>query len=244
MTPITGTIITHNEEAHIAAAILSLACCDEVLVVDSESTDRTCEIARKCGARVIVRRWEGYSAQKNFAAAEAKYDWILSLDADERVSVELSGEIIAWRDVPAASSAASMPRRVFYLGLWIRHSGWYPDRKIRLYDRRHARWEGAYVHERLAVDGTIQLFNGALLHFPFRSWKDQMERADRYTRLAAESARSQNDRGSWIRLIASPAISFVRAYIFRAGFLDGWRGAAISYAAARYVFLRELRILR
>src|SRR5688500_12033785 len=132
---LTGIIITHNEENRIAGAVLSLCCCDEVLVVDSNSTDRTREIAAGCGARVIVHAWEGYSAQKNFAAAEATHDWILSLDADERVTIELANDILRWKKSPEGAGA-SMPRRAFYLGKWIAHSGWYPDRKLRLYDRR------------------------------------------------------------------------------------------------------------
>src|SRR5262249_29446528 len=135
MPGITGTIITFNEESRIAEAIASLACCDEVVVVDSDSTDRTREIAEQAGARGIRRNWKGYSDQKNFAAEQAQHDWILSVDADERVSIELADEIVKWKKsgtaVPSAA-AFSMPRLVFYLGRWIKHSGWYPDRKIRL----------------------------------------------------------------------------------------------------------------
>ena len=132
---ITATIITRDEENHIAAAIASLSCCDEVLVVDSGSTDDTRRIAESCGSRVLVREWDGYSNQKNFAASQARHDWILSLDADERLSAELANEITQWKRSPRGA-AASMPRRTSYFDAWIRHSGWYPDRKIRLYDRR------------------------------------------------------------------------------------------------------------
>lgn len=240
---ITGTIISRNEEDRIAGAIASLSCCDEVVVVDSGSTDRTREIAAQCGARVLVRDWNGYSNQKNFAASEARHDWILSLDADERLSVELANQIAVWKQ-SANGTAGSMPRRAFYFGSWIRHSGWYPDRKIRLYDRRRGRWQGDFVHEALKIDGPVVAFTGDLLHFPYRDWRDHIRRIDHYTQLAADAARSAGKRGNVFRLFLGPPLSFIQTFVIRAGFLDGWRGAAIAIAAARYVFLRELRILR
>jgi glycosyltransferase involved in cell wall biosynthesis len=244
MPGITATIITFNEEDHIAEAVASLACCDEVLVVDSGSTDRTREIASGLGARVFTRPWEGYSKQKNFAAEQAGNDWILSIDADERLSIELADGIAQWKKTEAHVSAAlSMPRRAFYLGRWINHSGWYPDRKIRLYDRRRCRWEGI-VHERMRVEGTVEYLRGDLLHFPFRTWNEQLAKLDRYTELAADAARSTASGASFLKLVLGPPAAFVRAFIFHGGFLDGWRGLAIAYMGARYVFLREFRILR
>ena len=254
MPPVTATIITFNEEDRIAGAIASLSCCDEILVVDSGSTDRTCQIAANRGARVITRAWDGYSKQKNFAAEQAKNDWILSMDADERLSIELADAIVrefggarvrqgeASR-VDARMAAYSMPRRAFYLGRWIRHSGWYPDRKIRLYDRRRCRWEGDFVHEGLKVDGAAQPLRGDLLHFPYRSWSDHVARIKKYTELAAAGARSSGQRGSVLKLILAPPLTFIRSFLLHAGFLDGWRGAAIAYMGARYVFMREFRIL-
>jgi len=249
MPGITATIITFNEAGRIAEAIASLSCCDEVIVVDSGSTDRTRDIARDMGARVIERTWPGYSNQKNFAAEQAANDWILSIDADERLSIELANEIVRWRRSSAGNSTASvrawsMPRRVFYLGGWIGHSGWYPDRKIRLYDRRYCKWIGDFVHERVEVSGLAARFTGDLLHFPYRSWMDHSRRIDRYTRLAVDSARSAGRRGSVLKLVFAPPLTFLKAFIFRAGFLDGWRGLAIAYMGARYVFQKEFRILR
>jgi len=244
MTPISAVIITFNEAGRVAGAIASLSCCDEVLVVDSGSTDRTCDIARECGARVIVRPWEGYARQKNFAATAAAHDWILSIDADERLSIELANEIAAWKQRPPQAAAASMPRRVFYFGRWISHSGWYPDRKIRLYNRNAGTWVGDFVHETLEVKGSVVTLSGDLLHFPYRTWEDQIRRADRYTRLAADQAKRSGRRGNPFRLILGPPLSFLHTFIVRGGFLDGWRGAAIAWAGARYVLLREFRILR
>ena len=245
MRKITATIITFNEEARIGEAIASLSCCDEVIVVDSGSTDQTCAIARAKGARIINRPWEGYSSQKNFAAAQAANDWIFSIDADERVSIELSTEITAWKQSgPASRVAYSMPRRAFYLGRWINHSGWYPDRKLRLYDRSHCRWKGDFVHESLEVHGSSGKFNGDLLHFPYRDWADHESRIERYTELAAKGAQSKGRRSNLLKLTLAPPLTFLKSFVLQAGFLDGWRGAAIAYMGARYVFKREFRILR
>ncbi len=244
MPPVTATIITYNEEDRIVECLASLSCCDKVIVVDSGSADNTRELAMAQGAHVIERPWEGYSKQKNFAAAEAQNDWILSIDADERLSIELANEIVAWKAKNHSAAAFSMPRRVFYLGRWIKHSGWYPDRKVRLYNRRFCRWEGDFVHESLKVDGTIGPFKSDLLHFPYRDWNDHLARIARYTDLAAKNAQSRGRRGSVIRLVTAPVLSFIKTFFLRAGFLDGWRGLAIAYMGARYVFQKEFRILR
>jgi glycosyltransferase involved in cell wall biosynthesis len=243
MPAITATIITLNEEDRIVECLAGLSCCDEVIVVDSGSRDRTRELAKAKGARVIERPWEGYSRQKNFAADQAQNDWILSIDADERLSIELANEIIAWKNTDSSPRAFSMPRRVFYLGRWIKHSGWYPDRKIRLYDRRFCKWEGDFVHESMKLEGTVGRFRGDLFHFPYRDWNDHVARLRRYTELASKAARSANRRGSIGRLLFSPPVSFIKSFFFQAGFLDGWRGLVIAYMAARYVFEKEFRIL-
>ena len=188
--------------------------------------------------------WEGYAAQKNFANAQASHDWILSIDADERLSIELADQIVQWKKpLPEGERAYSMPRRVFYLGAWISHSGWYPDRKIRLYDRRFCRWQGDFVHESLSVNGEIGIFKGDILHFPYRDWNDHLDRIARYTDLAARAARSNGRRGNIGKLVLAPPLTFIKSFVLQAGFLDGWRGLAIAYMGARYVFQKEFRIL-
>src|SRR5437763_3038332 len=194
MPPITATIITFNEEDRIVECLASLSCCDEVIVVDSGSTDRTRDLAKAKGARVVERPWEGYSKQKNFAAEQARNDWVLSIDADERLSIELADEIVKWKKGDSSARAFSMPRRVFYLGRWIKHSGWYPDRKVRLYDRRVCRWEGDFVHEWLKVDGAVSAFKGDLIHFSYRDWNDHAARIALYSELAARASRSSERR--------------------------------------------------
>jgi glycosyltransferase involved in cell wall biosynthesis len=239
---ITATVITFNEEANIARALESLAWADEIIVVDSESHDRTVEIARRFTDRVIVRVWPGYSAQKNFAAAEASHDWIFSLDADEQVSDELRREIESLKQAAEPEVAAcEMPRRTFYLGRWIRHSGWYPDWKRRLYDRRRGRWVGDYVHEGIEVDGPVARLRGDLLHFTVEDASQHHLRIDRYTTLAAEQAHAQGKRASLASIILSPPLTFIRSYVFKLGFLDGAQGYAIARFAAHYAFLKNLK---
>src|SRR5215813_6272031 len=162
---ISATIITYNEERNIARAVESLRCADEILVVDSGSSDRTVEIAEKLGARVIDSPWPGYAKQKNFAGERASHDWILSIDADESLSEALEAEIWRLKKNGTEYDAYTMPRLAQYLGRWIRHSGWYPDRKIRLYDRRKATWVGDYVHESVKVEGRLGHLDSNLLHF-------------------------------------------------------------------------------
>jgi glycosyltransferase involved in cell wall biosynthesis len=244
--PISATIITLNEEERIARTIAALDFCDEIVVVDARSTDRTVERAAGPRVRVLSRDWTGYADQKNYAARSATHDWILNVDADERPGPELRAEILAWKreGLSGGVTACSMPRLTEYLGGWIRHSGWYPDRKVRLYDRRGARWQGDLVHETVVTEGRVRAFRGDLLHFPFRSLEDHHQRIDRYTVLAARAAEKAGRRFSRTRVLLGPPAFFLRSFLLRTGFLDGWRGLRIAYMGARYVYLREVRISR
>src|SRR6202050_4198555 len=159
---ITATIITLNEERNVARAIESLRCCDEILIVDSGSTDRTMELAEKLGVRVLEAGWLGYAAQKNWAAEHAGNEWILSLDADEALSEALEAEIWNLKKSGPDCDAYTMPRLARYLGRWIYHSGWYPDRKVRLYHRDKASWQGEYVHESVQLSRDISGTTGQL----------------------------------------------------------------------------------
>jgi glycosyltransferase involved in cell wall biosynthesis len=176
---ISATIVTLNEERNIRRAIESLTCVDEVLVVDSGSTDRTLDIAFELGARVIEQPWRGYAGQKNFAAKTASYDWILSIDADEAVTPELAAEILALKRAEPEVDGYSMPRMARYLGRWIHHSGWYPDRKVRLYHRGRASWAGDYVHESVRVNDSARQLQGKLLHYTCSSLTEHLRSLDK-----------------------------------------------------------------
>ncbi len=235
---ISATIITYNEERNIARAIESLRCVDEILVVDSGSTDRTVEIATKLGARVIDRVWAGYSSQKNWAADQAAHDWILSIDADEALSELLEAEIWQLKKNGPAHHAYTMPRLAQYLGKWILHSGWYPDRKVRLYNRRHAAWTGDFVHESLTVEGPTGTLDATLLHFTCDSLSEHLRTLDRYTTLAAEQIVEQKKPITIYHLFFKPWWEFFRTYFLKRGFLDGLEGLAIAWLGAIYQFLK------
>jgi glycosyltransferase involved in cell wall biosynthesis len=240
---ITAVVITLNEEQNIAAALESLAWADEIIVVDSESADRTVEIARQFTDKVFIRPWPGYSAQKNFAAQASSHDWIFSLDADERVSKELAGEIeFLKRCAQTGPSAFEMPRLTWYLGRWIKHSGWYPDYKTRLYDRRVSEWRGDYVHESVEVQGKVARLKGNILHYTVRDASEHHLRIDRYTTLAAKQSFASGRRASLASLLFSPLATFMRSYVLKLGFLDGLPGLAIARFAAHYAFLKNLKL--
>ncbi|HLI85294.1 MAG TPA: glycosyltransferase family 2 protein [Bryobacteraceae bacterium] len=235
---ITATIITLDEERNIQRAIESLRCSDEILIVDSGSVDRTVELAEKLGARVIEAGWRGYAAQKNWAAEHASYDWILSLDADEALSEALEAEIWNLKKKGPQADAYTMPRLAQYLGRWILHSGWYPDRKIRLYDRRKARWVGSFVHESVQVEGKIGHLDANILHFTCDSLSEHMKTLERYTTLAAQELAARRAQIGWWRMLFDPPWTFLRTYFFKLGFLDGLEGLIIAYMAAFYTFLK------
>ncbi|MCW5978926.1 MAG: glycosyltransferase family 2 protein [Bryobacteraceae bacterium] len=235
---ISATIITYNEQKNIARAIESLRFCDEVVVVDSGSVDRTVEIADKLGARVLEHPWQGFARQKNFAAEEARFDWIFSLDADESLSEALEGEIWQIKKNGPQYDAYTVPRLAQYLGRWILHSGWYPDRKIRLYNRCKGRWTGNYVHERVEVSGSVGHLESNLLHFTCDSLSQHLETMNRYTTLAAQQLAAEGVRIGWRHLLLDPPWTFFRSYVVNRGFLDGMEGLAIAYMAGLYNFIK------
>ena len=239
--PVTATVITFNEAANIQAALESLSWADEIIVVDSESTDATVSIARQFTDRVIVRPWPGYIAQKNFAAEQASHDWIFSLDADERVSPPLAAEIAR---VIGGTSAAGyrVPRVTFHLGRWIRSTDWYPDYQLRLYDRRRARWTGRYVHESVTADGPVTDLGGELLHYAYRDLAHHFQTMDRYTTLAAKQMFEEGRRAGFLDLAVHPPAAFFRNYVLRGGFRDGVPGLIVSAMNARYVGLKFAKL--
>ena len=235
---ITATIITLNEERNIARAIESLRCADEILIVDSGSVDRTVELAQNLGVRVIEASWLGYAAQKNWAAEQATHDWILSLDADEALSEALEAEIWSLKKAGPRYDAYTMPRLACYLGRWIYHSGWYPDRKVRLYERGKAKWVGDFVHESVVPSGRLGHLKSNLLHFTCDSLSEHLKTLDRYTTLAAQELAARNLKPPLSKLIFDPFWTFCTTYFLKRGFMDGLEGLIIAYMAAFYTFLK------
>jgi glycosyltransferase involved in cell wall biosynthesis len=240
---VSACIVTRDEEDRLPECLASLAWCDEILVVDSHSTDRTREVAAEVGARVVERDWPGHVAQKEFAVRAARHDWVFCIDADERVSKELADEIAVHRSRGFAGCAGySMPRRSSYLGRWIRHGTWYPDRKLRLFDRRHGGWSGRDPHDRVEVAGRVEALRGALLHHPYRSLEDHLATIDRYTTITAGELHREGRRAHLHDLVLRPPLRFLSFYLLRLGCLDGWRGLLLAYLAAHYVRLRYAKL--
>lgn len=242
MNRISACLITLNEEHNLPRALESLrGVADEIIVVDSGSTDRTTAIAREHGAAVYTRWWTNYSEQKNYAAGRAKYDWILSLDADEELSAPLQTALLEWKRAEPRGTVYEVARRTWYVGAWIRHSGWYPDYQRRLYRRNAAQFEGI-VHEALRFSGMPCRLAGDLLHYTVRSFAEHEANVERYTTLAAKQLYEAGHRswrgGAWF----APAWSFAQNFLLRAGFLDGHRGWLISRMAARSVRLKYAKL--
>lgn len=241
MPKVSVTIITRDESEQIAGALASVAWADEIVVVDSGSADGTLEIARTVTSRVFVRDWPGYVEQKNFAAAQATHDWILSIDADERVSPELATSIQSVLEAPSCA-AYRMPRVTWHLGRWIRGTDWYPDYQTRLYRRDAARWSGRYVHESLDVDGPVGDLQGELQHYAYRDLSEHLDTIDRYTTLAARQMREGGRRAGLAALLLHPTAAFLRNYLLRGGFRLGSAGLVVSAMNAFYVFLKFAKL--
>jgi glycosyltransferase involved in cell wall biosynthesis len=233
---LSACIITCNEADRIEACLRSVSFCDEVIVVDSHSTDATREIAATLGARVIDRDWPGYRSQKQFAVDTAGSDWVLCLDADERVTGELRTEIEALRDRGFPGNAGwSVPRITDYFGRFLRHGNAYPDRLIRLFDRRRGGWTGYEIHENTRVTGPVGRLRGHLEHYSYRSLTDHHNRMQRYADLMAQALYARGKRCGLTKVLVNPQWRFVRGYFIRLGILDGWRGLVFALIEANYV---------
>ncbi|MEI7973249.1 MAG: glycosyltransferase family 2 protein [Bdellovibrio sp.] len=239
--PLSVVIITLNEEAHIEDCIRRVAWAGEVLVVDSGSTDLTCEKAKNLGARVLKKDWQGFGEQKHWAAGQARWDWILSLDADERLSAEAAAEIEnSWSQLDP-QTAYEFPRLSWHLGRWIRHGGWYPDLQRRLFNRRHSMWRRVPIHE--SVDSPRRKkMQGEIRHLVFRDLSHQVQTNNRYSTLQAEEHYRRSQRASGYRIFVKPWIKFLECYFVKLGFLDGLAGFVIAVGAAHSVFIRWVKV--
>ncbi|HTF87225.1 MAG TPA: glycosyltransferase family 2 protein [Planctomycetota bacterium] len=241
---ISACIISLNEADRIGDCLRSVSWCDEVVVVDCHSKDRTREIAAEMGARVIERDWPGHVAQKEFAIRQASHDWVFCIDCDERVSEELQVEIAELRKRGFPDKAGwRFPRCTQYLGRWIRHGNWYPDRQLRLFDRRRGKWGGNNPHDRVQLDSRPGELRGDLWHLPYRSISEHLRTIDNYTTIMAEGLHARGRKAGVSDLWIRPAARFVNSYVLRLGFLEGWRGFLIACLAAQYVRLKWAKLL-
>jgi len=242
---ISACIICFNEEENIRACLESVAWADEIVVVDSFSKDRTVEIAQAFGpqVRVIQREWPGHVEQKNFALDQASGDWALSVDADERVSPELKQEILESLESGAEGVAGfSVPRKTWYLGRWILHGGWYPDRKARLARRGAARWKGVNPHDHLYVNGRVVDLKGDLIHYTYRDISDHLRTIDSFTTISSRELHARGRGHALAHMLLNPVARFVRMYALRLGFLDGAAGFVLAVLSSYYVFLKYAKL--
>ena len=242
MPKLTVTVITQDEEANIGACLDSVAWADEIVVVDSGSTDGTVAIARSHSARVDVTPWTGFGAQRNHAASIASHDWILALDADERVSADLAAEIRGILAGTPAHAGYRAPRVTWYLGRWLRSTDWYPDYQLRLYDRRAGRWNGRRVHESVELCSAPGQLRHEIQHFAYRDLSQHLATIDRYTTLAAEQWMAEGRRTSAIGAAIHAPLAFLRNYILRGGIRDGSAGLLVSMLNSYYVFLKLAKL--
>lgn len=245
MKKISAVIITKNEERNIGRCLQSLqGVADEIIVVDSGSTDRTEALCREAGVRFVPHPWEGYSAQKNYANSLASCDWILSIDADEALSPRLRDSLLSFKRGDATSdTVCSFNRLTNYCGHWIRHCGWYPDRHVRLFATGTAEWDGQ-VHEELRYLKPTRevVLDGDLLHYSYYSVEDHARRQLHYATLAAQKAYHAGKRTSSLGIWLRPDWTFFRNYVLKGGFLDGHAGYTVCRMSAVYTFLKYVQL--
>ena len=242
---ISATIITFNEQTNIMGAYDSVAWADEVVVVDSNSTDQTRELAEACGARVVTNAWPGFGAQKQFAVDQAKHEWILSLDADERVSDELRDSIQSLRNTKDSELADGyqIARRTYYQQRWIRGGGWYPARQLRLFRKSKGHWKQRHIHESVTMNpgARVERLAGDLLHYTSQDAAHHHRMiGERYAPLAALQMFEDGRRTSVLGVAAAGPAAFIRSLILKGGFRDGFAGFIIASFAAHHAFLKHL----
>ena len=241
---ISAVIITRNEENRIAECMASLKWVDEIVVLDSASVDRTVEIAREYGARVLhVEGWPGFGPQKNKAVAEASGDWVLSVDADERVTPELAEDIRRAMEADDGRVAYEFARLSKYCGRYMRHSGWWPDYVPRLFKRGRARFSDDLVHERLIVDGPVGRLRGTLLHESFATLEQVLDKVNRYSTLSAQQMAQSGRRAGLSRAVLHGLGAFLRTYVLKAGFLDGREGFMLAVSNAEGAYNKYLKLM-
>jgi len=242
MRKISAVIIAMNEEDNLGRCLDSIKWVDEIIVIDSGSTDRTREIALKAGARVYEIEWKGFGEAKRYGVSKAEGEWILSLDADEEMTPGVIEEIQAIIRDGATLPAYYMPRRTMFLGRWISHCGWYPDRVMRLFLRSRANFNEATVHEKVIFEGTAGYLRNEIRHYSYPTLEHYLRKFNRYTTLGAEEAYRSGKKGGWFALLVKPPAAFFKHYIARQGFRDGWEGFVISVLSCAAVFVKYAKL--
>ena len=238
---LSAVVIARNAEAVLPACLESLAFADEIVLVDSGSTDATLDIARRFNAKIVHQDWLGYGKQKQFAVARAAHDWVLCVDTDERVSDTLRASIQCELQAPRFH-AYEMPRCNRFLGRWLKHGEGYPDWSLRLFDRRHANWSADAIHEKVLADGPVGRLAGDLLHESEQGLADYLAKQNRYTTLQAEALRARGKQASVTRMLLSPPLRFIKFYLMRLGFLDGVPGLMHILIGCRNSFAKYAKL--
>jgi len=241
---LSGVLISYNEEEKIETALSSMkGICDEIVVVDSHSTDTTTQICRRFTDRVHERPWHGYRDQKQYATDLASHDWVLSLDADEELSPELQEELLKWKGESDSNCDGYMISRVaYFMGRWIKHTSWYPDWQLRLFKRSSGRWKGGRVHEGFKLRGPVGKFAGQLNHYTYASISEYLEQLEKFSSLAAQDYNEGGKKARIRHLVVEPPLVFFKNYLLRSGFLDGIPGLVVSILAAASTFFKYLKL--
>lgn len=239
-------IITKNEEENLPRCLASVSWADEIVLIDSDSTDRTLAIAESHGARVYRHAWHGFGPAKREAVNRAKGEWIFSIDADEEVSPALAQEIRNRVENPGEANGFYVPRLTQFLGKWMRHGGWYPDHVLRLFKKDAGNFTEAVVHETVVVEGATERLEHHLRHYCYPSLESYFVKFNRYTELAAQELHDNRQRAGWVKIILNPIAKFIKQFILRAGFLDGLEGLVLAllssgYVLTKYAKLRDLQ---
>ncbi|MBN8701722.1 MAG: glycosyltransferase family 2 protein [Bacteroidetes bacterium] len=240
-------IITYNEEKNIARCIDSvLSIADDIVIVDSFSKDKTEEICKSKGVRFVQHVFEGHIQQKNYAITQAQYPYVLSLDADEALDEQLQKSIMHVKENWEADGYA-MNRLTNYCGKWIRHCGWYPDTKLRLWDSRKGSWAGVNPHDKFELHeakSTVRQLTGDILHYSYYTKADHFKQVNYFTDIAAKANYEKGSRATVFHLLVSPIVKFFKDYIFKLGFLDGWYGLQICIISAYATFLKYRKMMK
>ncbi|RJP28096.1 MAG: glycosyltransferase family 2 protein [Candidatus Omnitrophota bacterium] len=245
MNKLSASIITYNEEKDIRGCLEGLSWVDEIVVLDSFSNDKTIEICKEFNkVKIYQVEWHGHIKQKNIALSKTSHEWVISLDADERLDPELKQEIVEiMRKDVSKFNGYCMPRISYYLGRWIKHSGWYPNYQLRLFRKSQAYWGGRDPHDKIILNGGCEKLKGHILHYPYKDLDEHLQKISNYTFIMAKSDYECGKKPNLLKIIFLPVLKFIDMYILKAGFLDSTPGLIAAFMGGYYVFLRHAKLL-